>query len=258
MKRLSLAFLAVFTFCLWASAQTDTIRVSTLSTSHLLFKDELTYVDISNKAVAAKIIDSDKSILALKAREPFPFLTTVSALEATGEMHTFIVMYDESPERLIFNYRQINNQMNHFEARPLKAKDIGNAPVKHRLYHIADVNYGISFACLDIWVDNDATWFALTLENGSGIRYDCPDALFVVENRKKVKRSIVYERQLTPLNVPDKLSTASGSASSATYSFDKLAITKDQILKVYLYESGGSRNYTLTMTPSDVNRAARH
>lgn len=260
MKRIILFLLATIA-CVQAFAQTDTIRLSTLSTTHLLFKNELTYVDISNKAIAAKIIDSDKSILAIKAKEAFQYSTTVSVLESSGDMHTFIVMYDESPERLIFNYRDLNNQNRKEEPRYDRRKAVPAEPRKtgsrRKLYHIADVEYGISFSCLDIWTEKDATWFSLCLDNKSGIRYDCSDALFVIENRKKVKRSLVYEKQISPLNTPDKLNTASGSVSNSSYSFEKLAITKDQVLKVYLYESGGARNYILTMTPKDVNHASK-
>ncbi len=231
--------------CMQAFAQTDTIRLSTLSTTHLLSKDEPTY----------------KSILAIKAKESFPYSTTVSVLESSGNMHTFIVMYDDSPERLIFNYRDLNNQNKKEDPKFDKTKSSPSEPRKTRsrrkLYHIADVEYGISFSCLDIWTEKDATWFSLCLDNKSGIRYDCSDALFVIENRKKVKRSLVYEKQISPLNTPDKLNTASGSISNSSYSFEKLAITKDQVLKVYLYESGGARNYILTMTPKDVNHASK-
>lgn len=241
-------------FC--ALAQNDTIYLSTLNTTHLMFASELTYVDISNKVVAAKIIESNKTVLAIKAREPFPFRTSVSALESDGTMHTFIVAYDENPSKLILDYRntpdELSNKINSkFPSRENKAHKM------RRLYHIADSGYGITFFCDDIYVDNDISTFSLCLENKSGIRYDCSEAIFVVENRKKLKRSLVYEKQQTPVSIDGSLSAPAGETSLCTFRFDKLSITHDQVLKIYLYEIHGSRNYTLTLSPNDVNRARK-
>lgn len=254
MKRLSL-ILAILSLSFCAYAQNDTIYISTLNTTHLMFANELTYVDISNKVVAAKIIDSNKSVLAIKAREAFEFKTSVSALENDGTMHTFIVAYDESPSRLILDYRNsapglISNSTNgrnpSTASRPHK--------VRH-LYHIADKEYGIVFYCDDIYVEKDVSIFSLCLENKSGIRYDCSEAIFVVESRKRLKRALVYEKQQTPISIEESLSSPAGETSHCVFRFDKLSITHDQILKVYLYEVQGSRNFTLTLSPNDVNKA---
>ena len=39
------------------------------------------------------------------------------------------------------------------------------------------------------------------------------------------------------------------------YSFDKLTLADDQVLKVYLYEEGGQRNLVMTITARDINKA---
>ena len=50
-----------------------------------------------------------------------------------------------------------------------------------------------------------------------------------------------------------KISVSSGGEIIAAYSFDKLALMKDQLLKVYFYENGGMRNYVLNACARDVN-----
>ena len=42
----------------------------------------------------------------VKAKEAFEFTTTMSCLEADGRLHTFIVVYDESPGVLIVDMRR--------------------------------------------------------------------------------------------------------------------------------------------------------
>ena len=41
------------------------------------------------------------------------------------------------------------------------------------------------------------------------------------------------------------------------FTFDKIALTRGQVFRVYFYEKGGARNFVLTFSPADVNRAKR-
>lgn len=85
----------------------ETIEIGTLSTTHVVFTSDLSYVDISKQEViAAKVVDASKNMLAIKAREPFDYVTTISALEANGTMHTFKVRYNPYPSKLVVDTRQ--------------------------------------------------------------------------------------------------------------------------------------------------------
>lgn len=96
------AFLAC---CLSAGAQ-ETIEIGLLTTTHVIFTSDLTYVDISSKdQIVAKVVEASKNMLAIKARQEFAFKTTVSALEANGTMHTFYVKYNPNPSILIYDTR---------------------------------------------------------------------------------------------------------------------------------------------------------
>lgn len=97
-----------------------TIEVGLLSTTHVIFMSDLTYVDVSKtELVSARVVDASKNILALKARTEFALQTTISALEANGTMHTFYVRFNSTPERLLIDTRtqetsgvaQVNTQI---------------------------------------------------------------------------------------------------------------------------------------------------
>lgn len=90
----------------FAQDEIEVIEIGDLSTTHILFTSDLTYVDISSPTmVAARVVEASKNMLAIKARQPFDFATTVSALEANGTMHTFYVRYAQSPSRLMVDTR---------------------------------------------------------------------------------------------------------------------------------------------------------
>lgn len=82
------------------------VEIGTLSTTHIIFNSDLSYVDVSSPSVVvAKVVDASKNMLALKARQFFDFETTISCLEANGRMHTFLVKYADKPSRLVVDMR---------------------------------------------------------------------------------------------------------------------------------------------------------
>ena len=107
-KALKILLVVMVALCYrcYSYAQSDTLWVSDIYTSHVIFDTDLTYVDLSNgMIVAAKIIEQNRNMLAVKGREAFTSLTSLSALESNGRIHTFIVGYDGSPESLIRDMR---------------------------------------------------------------------------------------------------------------------------------------------------------
>lgn len=99
------AFLASGTGC-FAQENYKTIEIGQLSVTHVLFTSDLTYVNLASpNVIRAKVVESSKNMLALQAVDEFPFRTTISALEANGTMHTFYVVYKETPASLLIDTR---------------------------------------------------------------------------------------------------------------------------------------------------------
>ena len=263
MKRLLLVTASLALASIVVRAQTDTLRLSTMYTTHIIFHSELSYVDVSNKAIAAKVIESNKNILALKARMPFEYSTTISALENDGKMHTYIVKYEEHPDELVIDLRSGNGDENRKESRySVTRSSKSSVPVmedvmgkRQELYHIADRKYHIELVCEDVFVSNDVTYFVLSLKNRSGISYECADAGFIIESKKKSRRGLDYQKVLSTRSRHGTLCTQSKQDSKVVYSMDKVTLAKDQVLSIYVYETGGSRNFSLTLTSKDINDA---
>ena len=109
MKRiLLLLFISLLPFSAKAqfSSEVKTIEIGLLSTTHVIFTSDLTYVDISRQEwVAYKSVPASKNVLALKAKVEFDQVTTITVLEANGTIHTFQVKYNAYPEQLLFDTR---------------------------------------------------------------------------------------------------------------------------------------------------------
>lgn len=127
MKKIVNRFLAVLSCFLFLSVgqalaqdKIITVEIGTLSITHLVFASDLTYVNVASpQTIVAKVVQSSKNMLALQALQEFPFITTISALEANGTMHTFYVRYNSSPAQLLIDTRtsaqnqqsQVNTQI---------------------------------------------------------------------------------------------------------------------------------------------------
>lgn len=248
-----------------AHAQIDTLRISDAYTTHLIFSSDVTYADLSNPAdVVAKVIEQNRNMVAMRARYPFEASSSISALESNGQMHTFIVTYKPDPGQLIVDMRQRITYESP-ESDSQGAQDATYEPPqlheivegRQQLYHIGVKKYGITALCEDIVSYRDVTHIVLSLRNRSSVSYSIADATFVLESKRKGKRTVAFEKGLTPKNRHGSLSADAGGVTRMAYSFDKMTLADDQVLKVYLYEEGGQRNLVMTITAKDINKAGK-
>ena len=50
---------------------------------------------------------------------------------------------------------------------------------------------------------------------------------------------------------------APDSVGKLVITFDKIALVKGQVFRVYFYEKGGARNLVITLNTKDINKAKR-
>jgi len=250
-----------------ASAQApDTLFISTTQVVHIRFGSELKYVNLGNKAIVAKIVDGSKDYVAVKAREPFDICTSMSCLESTGAMHTFLVAYREHPSRLDVDTRVPVRTTSSSEVRP-SAPDTTFSFSAHsfqsisempkELYHIGAKDYGIEVFCDNLLVNDDVLFIVFSIKNGSSVSYDLSDPRFAIESKRKTKRGLQYEKAIFPRQSYGLGVTAPDGTSRPIFTFDKVTLTRGQVLRVYFYERGGSRNFCITLSPNDINKARR-
>lgn len=266
MKRILLLSLVLLSIGARAESA-DTLRVSDIYTTHIIFTTDLIYADLSNSgACAAKILEQSKNMMALKARSPFATPLSVSALESNGAMHTYIVVFEKNPASLVYDMREDDRPAEqapgskrgdaaglYRRADAPLLRDVVEAP--QALWHISTRQYDIEVTCTNILSYSDITYMVFSLTNRSGVSYECPDATFVVESRKRSKRGVVYDRNIFPKSRYGTASCAPKSITRIGYSLDKVSLSKDQVLRVYFYEQGGQRELVLTIDARDINRA---
>ena len=268
MRKTIIIITALLLHAVMAGAVTDTLRISSSYTTHVIFPTDLVYADLSNTTdIAAKIVDHNRNMLAIRARDVFTSMANVSALESNGQMHTFIVCYDESPGRLILDLRndsQKSQPVRSGTGNHVSSTGKADAPLlsevvesRQRLYHLGARQYGIEVQCTNIVSYSDRTFIVIALRNRSGVSYEIADATFVIESRKGGRRKVEFEQTIFPQSRTGSLSAAPGETARSAWSFDKMTLSKDQVLKVYFYEESGQRNIEMTIDTGDVNHSRR-
>lgn len=275
MKRLLLLFLTGWVCSGIGHAQAqDTLFISTSQTVHLRFSSELKYVNLGNKAIIAKIVDGSKDFVAVKAREPFDFCTSMSCLESTGAMHTFLVAYREHPSRLEVDTRFSGAHMGtgsdarmgtvgHAEAlsAPADSSSFSGlknyASMKQELYHIGTSGYGIDILCENIFYKGDVLFLLISLKNDSPVSYELSTPRFAIESKRLGKRGLQYEKAIFPKASYGLGTVPPGGVGKLVFTFDKISLVRGQVFRVYFYEKGGARNLVMTMNIKDVNKAKR-
>ena len=87
--------------------------------------------------------------------------------------------------------------------------------------------------------------------------YELATLRFAVESRRRTKRGLQYEKGVFPRQTYGLGAVAPGAEGRMVFTFDKIALVKGQVFRVYFYEKGGVRNMVMTMNVNDVNKAER-
>ena len=262
-----IAVLGCFLGAFSARAQApDTLFISTTQVVHLRFGSELKYVNLGSRDIVAKIVDGSKDYVAVKARDPFDICTSMSCLESTGAMHTFLVAYRESPARLDIDTRLPVRTGGSSEVSAAAPADTSSfspqsfadyAAMSQELFHIGTKGYGIEILCENIFYKDDVLFLLISLHNSSSVSYALASPRFAVESKKRTKRGLQYEKAVFPKQSYGLGTVPPDGVGKLVFTLDKLSLTRGQVFRVYFYENGGSRNFVLTLSGKDVNEAKR-
>lgn len=133
-------------------------------------------------------------------------------------------------------------------------KDVIEYP--QNLFHISTKYQKIEVTVENIFAYSDITYMVMRLKNGSGVSFETDDAMFVIEDSNRSKRKVKADPvALLPKNRYGTLTAAPGQTVKMGYTFDKITLSRDNRLNIYLYEKGGQRTLMLTLTPNDINLA---
>ena len=129
--------------------------------------------------------------------------------------------------------------------------------MKQELYHLGTREYGIELRCENIFVKDDVLFLLISLRNESAMSYELSAPRFAVESKRRTRRGLQYEKAVFPKQSYGLGTVPPDGVGKLVFTLDKMSLTRGQVFRVYFYENGGNRNFTMTLGMKDVNEARR-
>lgn len=128
------------------------------------------------------------------------------------------------------------------------------AAMPQELYHIGVSGYGIQLLCENLFYKDDVLYLVVSVQNSSAVSYEMSTPRFAVESSRRTKRGLQYEKAVFPRASFGLGVVAPGTEGRLVFTFDKIALVKGQVFRVYFYEKGGVRNMVIEAGMKDFNK----
>ena len=241
-------------------------------TSHLVFPFAVTSIDLGSGDIIAAKAEGANNIVKVKAAKPGFEETNMTVLTSDGKLYSFIVNYEGNPKILTVDLGANAAAESDAGALPgspkvqLSSTAITQSNLDSYSKAIVAQNHGggssetrneMQLAVKGIYTRDDAFFFNVYVQNKSNIGYDIDFIKFYIQDKTKVKRTAEQEKQLTPFFVYNEGQKAvSGQTKlNKVFVFKKFTFPDDKNLIVEMFEKGGGRQLTLTLSNKDILHA---
>lgn len=282
-KRIFIACVFAFACLATASAQKDTLEISTLYTTYIRFPIEVLTAERSDSEnVIGEIVQESKNLVRLRATRPFTRTSNVTVIDSKGFLHTYYIKYTEHPKQTYYDKsgasegqsastpagysessadgrgggqgRNTGTKVSNLRMDDAPSlQDIIN--YEQNVFHLSTRKGRIVLACENIFTYSDMLYIILRIDNRSGVSYESDGATFTRATMSRKSKIPLSTNNLYPKNRFGSLTVPPGQSGRLAYSLDKLTLATDQVLQISVPERNGSREFNLTLTAEDVNLA---
>ncbi|PZR20761.1 MAG: conjugative transposon protein TraN [Flavobacterium psychrophilum] len=248
-----------------------TIEVTYEKTSHIIFPSGIRYVDLgSDLIIAGKAADADNVLRVKAAVENFDNETNFSVITEDGQFYGFNVCYNVAPQTLGYNLDYGIKKAYGSNMGNVTFEELGKSPAsltgllmealyeKNRrdIKNVKSDAYGIRCSLTGLYVHDSKYYFHIKLENESHVPFNIDFVRYTIVDRKVAKRTVIQERELSPLRTYKPLLPVEGSGSQRNiFLLDVFTLTKGQVLHIEVVEKNGGRGQLLKVKNSDLLQA---
>ena len=237
-----------------------TINVSDKLTTHLIFEDEVEYIDVGVREFS---VDKLKNIVKIKCTDLQNWntheKTNLTVVTNRGDYYSIWVYFESDPKIKTYYYESKNaiklKTFDVLDAEKLKAERCENLSFKNSNIHKKYSAYHMKYEVNGLFYEEDKIIFRLKIENLTKIKFTTDSIRFLLTTKKKfnILKSL---KKLEPIQYIEKKADfvcneakEINGKSSHTYlfGFNRFVPTKDEILEIRISEnnSGGRRGVIL-------------
>eukprot|EP01136_Pigoraptor_vietnamica_P014220 Opistho-1_new@56151 len=248
------------------------VSVAFYKTTHIVFDAPIKYFDAGSNRIICDRVEGVDNVLKLKAAQIGIFETNVTVITHDGKYYSFLVSYNESPNKLNITMaaglndafeKQVSDrpekivfsdtyytetEMIHFSKKMIEL-----SKTRHTIQHIADKVGKVQFKLIQLATKEGKIIVCISMKNSSPLDYGLEYMKFYVRDKTKRKKEVSQEIELNPNFVyleqegaPDgrKLGDA-GAYFNFVFMMPKFSIGKDKNFEIDIVEKDGSRNMNL-------------
>lgn len=230
--------------------------------THLIFPEEIIYVDYGSSEIEVNRASGVDNIIALRAKNKSIITTNLSVITTTGKFYTFDVKYNPTPESFsyVIDAPQKdrvalfdNNELTSVQKENIKEEINKRFPSISKLTE----DFGdIRFSVTNIFVDKDILYFKFKIINYSNIDYSPDFVRFYIQDAKRRKKTTVQQLEQIPLfffDQPKRVNAHDTKTFSAA--LNKFTIPDKRILIIEMQESGGGRHFMMKIKNKSIINA---
>jgi hypothetical protein len=258
-------FLAVLTFSkacgqsnLLPLRKLDTLFISDVRTTHLLFGQDIAYVDIGSPYFVS---DTLKQIVKLKhigqdLTDSKSIVSNLTVITKDGGFYSMILEYDRFTDVMSYKVKKSEEYVPHLlQLDKTEEKEEQYAISLCDQIDLFERNVSIRNAKnedLKIFVSgifyiDEKIGVRLEINNKSAIDFDIDQILFRTKLKKRISPDYLYqERTILPIRTcTDNLEIPGNGNSTVTLLFDKFMPNKKEKIVIDIFEQNGGRSSTI-------------
>lgn len=255
------------------------IEVSYDMTTHIIFPNEIIYVDLGSNSIVSEKAEKVGNILKVKANRRDFASTNMTVVTSDGKYFSFMCLYAAFPKTLniklssadfstvsrkvqlgtydnaaayaLFDEVKMNEgEMNKYSYEILKKG--------RSLHHLGEEKYNMQVNLRNLFVRDNVLFFDFYFRNKSTVNYDIDFFKFYIADAETLKRTAQQELEVTPLYTldPDGSNNITGkSKTGKVFCFQRFTIPDKKVFMVELFEKNGGRKFSFQITNKDIIEA---
>lgn len=231
------------------TAQTQTLCISTIKTTSIVFPYDILHVDRGTKDILVQLVNDAKDLLLIKAGETNFAPTNLTVYTMDGKVYSFDVCYDESPELLI-------HHVNSVEKNSLESYAGNLLDNKQAIFGIKTIKANVASEVTGIYIQDDMIFLQMRLTNKSPISYEVDLIRLYIRDKKRDKKTALQEFNLEPVYVTGNIKKVKAyDQSTIVMALNKFTLSDKKFLAIQFMEKRGSRHLLLKVNNRKMMQA---
>lgn len=253
------------------------VGINSTKTVHIIFPSQIKEVDAGIPEIITEITPSFNNVLKVKAITDEQFKeSNLTVLTAGGDLYSFIVNYQETPEILNINVEK-NYESDKIVSRSFNAStfhksdflipnvNLSEKEIKDKFSYILNSkksiknigvrNHNVSAFLDNIYMDNSLVYMGVTIHNYSGVTYPVDFVKIYLRDVEGAKRQVIQEEELDIVLLENMDILEHGTSKSFVIAIPRITISSDKQLDFEVYEAKGGRHLRFPINSKIVSKA---